>query len=312
MLPLITEKNIALTHLIICSFHINLDDVIHLNDFPPGDTHFNTVWTEAKVMQAAGVKVMGMIGGAAPGAFETWTLDSDDVSVFEHYYGQLRDTIRAYNLDGMDIDVEEWFSQEGITRLVERLYADFGKDFIITLAPVASALLNSGNLSGFDYKVLETSDGQDIDWYNAQFYNGFGDASSTGTFDSIVKNGFKANKVVVGQITTPDNGSGWVDFKTLNNTVTKLRSKYGEIGGIMGWEYFNSAPGGNSKPWVWAQDMTKILRPSAVVKLNITEGIANDLIRAWQSSVIVPDGDVRIQDTSLLTPDVDYRAMINA
>ncbi len=34
MLPLITEKNIALTHLIVCSFHINSNSEIHLNDFP--------------------------------------------------------------------------------------------------------------------------------------------------------------------------------------------------------------------------------------------------------------------------------------
>lgn len=44
MLPLVTEKNIALTHLIVCSFHINLDGEIHLNDYPPSDSMFNTLW----------------------------------------------------------------------------------------------------------------------------------------------------------------------------------------------------------------------------------------------------------------------------
>src|SRR4051794_12435755 len=44
MLPLITEKNIALTHLIVCSFHINRDSVIHLNDYPPEFPLFSTAW----------------------------------------------------------------------------------------------------------------------------------------------------------------------------------------------------------------------------------------------------------------------------
>jgi chitinase len=174
MLPLITELDIALTHLIVCSFHINLGGEIHLNDYPPYYPLFSTLWNETLVMKAAGVKVMGMIGGAAPGSFDSSTLDSTDEATFEHYYGQLRDVIVQYGLQGMDLDVEQYMSQSGITRLVTRLHADFGDDFIITLAPVASALSNQGNLSGFDYKTLEsqakTAAGQDmIDFYNAQF-----------------------------------------------------------------------------------------------------------------------------------------------
>lgn len=44
MLPLVTEQNIALTHLIVCSFHINLDGEIHLNDYPPDNPLFYTLW----------------------------------------------------------------------------------------------------------------------------------------------------------------------------------------------------------------------------------------------------------------------------
>lgn len=174
MLPLITELDIALTHLIVCSFHINVGSEIHLNDYPPYYPLFSTLWNETIVMKEAGVKVMGMIGGAAPGSFDSNTLDSNDDATFEHYYGQLRDVIVQYGLQGMDLDVEQYMSQAGITRLVTRLHADFGDDFIITLAPVASALSNQGNLSGFDYETLEsaarTTSGQDmIAFYNAQF-----------------------------------------------------------------------------------------------------------------------------------------------
>lgn len=174
MLPLITEQNIALTHLIVCSLHINLNGEIHLNDYPPSNPLFYTLWNETVIMQEAGVKVMGMVGGAASGSFTSSTLDSTDNSTFEYYYGQLHDVIVQYSLQGMDLDVEQSMTQTGITRLVERLYTDFGQDFIITLAPVASALYSGANLSGFKYEDLEDMTESDsgleiIRFYNAQF-----------------------------------------------------------------------------------------------------------------------------------------------
>lgn len=306
-----TEKGIALTHLIVCSFHINVDSEIHLNDYPPGDAHFNTLWEEAKTLKDAGVKIMGMIGGAAAGSFSTNTLDGNDTA-FELYYGQLRDVITTYGLQGMDLDVEQSMSQAGITRLVDRLFEDFGADFIITLAPVASALRNGGNLSGFDYEDLEAAVGVAIDFYNAQFYNGFGSMTDTTAFDSVISNGWSPQKIVVGQITTPDNGSQYVPFDTLNTTISQLRAEYGEIGGIMGWEYFNSEPGGTSEPWEWAQEMTKILRPNDSVNLTITEDKANALVAAWRSSVIRSSSQNLKVDSTDAKPNVDYMAMVNA
>jgi chitinase len=313
MLPLVTEKNIALTHLIICSFHINLDSEIHLNDYPPSDPHFATVWSEARVLADAGVRIMGMIGGAASGSFTTQTLDAPEANsaAFEHYYGQLRDVIRQFGLQGMDLDVEQSMSQAGITRLVRRLAQDFGPDFVITLAPVASALRNGGNLSGFDYEDLEAAVGSEIGFYNAQFYNGFGSMASTAAFDGVVGNGWRADKIVVGQITTPDNGGQYVGFDVLNRTIGQLRGKYGEIGGVMGWEYFNSKPGGTAEPWEWAQEMTEILRPEGRFDLRITMETAEELERAWRTSVVQGDGE-GVSGLESVVPNVDYMAMVNA
>jgi hypothetical protein len=250
VLPLVTEKHIALTHLIVCSFHINYGGIVHLNDHPPQSPLFYTLWNETRVMQAAGVKVMGMVGGATPGAFTRSTLDSADVQTFDGYYSQLRNVIAAYRLDGLDIDVEQRMSQQGITRLVRRLRQDFGPDFIITQAPAASALLRSdGALSGFSYQQLENEVGADIAFYNTQFYNGLGSMASADTFASIVDAGWPPTKIVAGQLTSPANGGGFVPHEQLNKTVMELRGRYGEIGGIMGWEYFNSAPGGRARPW---------------------------------------------------------------
>ncbi|KAK0649078.1 glycoside hydrolase family 18 protein [Cercophora newfieldiana] len=307
MLPLITEKNIALTHLIICSFHINKGGVIHLNDYPPHFPLFKTAWEEIQLMKKAGVKVMGMVGGAAAGSFNSETLDGN-ATTFEYYYGQLRDSIIEYGLEGMDLDVEQPMSQDGITRLVRRLRADFGPDFIITLAPVSTALASGGNLSGFNYKTLEITDGSDIDFYNAQFYNGWGDMSSIYNFDRIISNGWDPKKILAGQVTTPANGYGFVSPSRLNATIVELRAKYGEIGGIMGWEYFNSKPGDTSQPWLWAQVMTAILRPNLVPQLTITRSTAEKLMRAWHQSV-KPGSEMSV---ALAPPNVDYMAMINA
>ena len=322
MLPLITEKQIALTHLIVCSFHINPGKVLTLNDYPPDYPLFYTLWNETEVMKSAGVKVMGMIGGAAAGSFEVQTLDGD-TAAFEHYYAQLRDAIITYGLEGMDLDVEQPMSLAGIYRLVNRLREDFGPDFITSLAPVATALRGGANLSGFDYRALDSVAGGEIAFYNAQFYNGFGNMGSTSHYDSVINEGWSPRKVLVGQITTPVNGGGYVSNDRLNATIVELRRKYGQIGGIMGWEYFNSAPGGLAQPWQWAQVMTQILRPAAVPRLRVSKSQARVLTTAWRESVgLTGDGFAAGEGGSgtvagFVLPErfrmnVDYTAMVNA
>lgn len=313
MLPLITEKNIALTHLIVCSFHINVGAEVHLNDYPPGDARFNTLWAETQTLRDSGVVVMGMVGGAAGGSFDPTTLDSTDTVIFELYYGQLRQVIVDYGLQGMDLDVEQDMSQYGITRLVQRLYEDFGPEFAITLAPVASALHNGGNLSGFDYEDLEAFEGPSVAFYNAQFYNGWGSLETTSTYDAVVANGWSPSMILAGQTTSPENGSGFISTPDLNTTILQLRQEYGEIGGIMGWEYFNSQPGGEDAPWLWAQEMTEILRPNEAVGLTITEEKANVLEAAWKTSIVKSrdENAVFSQVTKDFKPTVDYMAMVN-
>lgn len=317
MLPLITEQGIALTHLIVCSFHINANSVIHLNDYPPDDPHFYTLWNETVIMQAAGVKVMGMIGGAASGSFSTLTLDGDNAT-FEYYYAQLYNVINQYSLQGMDLDVEQSMSQAGIERLVSRLYTDFGADFSITLAPVASAMTSSSNLSGFNYTTLaaeslEPSGQEMIDFYNTQFYSGFGTMNSPANFEAIVNYGWDPTVIVAGQLTNPANGGGYTTIPTLNATVIQLMELYGTIGGIMGWEYFNSDPGDTTAPWEWAQEMTEILRPNDYVPLTITDEMASTLTTAYQESMVkAPTAGAGTTQAPATKPKVDYFAMVNA
>ncbi|XDG02264.1 hypothetical protein ABKA04_001879 [Annulohypoxylon sp. FPYF3050] len=257
-LPLITQPSISLTHIIVAAIHINEDpNGLTLNDHAPSDPRFTTMWAELRIAQASDIKVLGMLGGAAKGSYTR--LDQDQAT-FERYYAPLYDLIRERDLNGLDLDVEEPMSLAGILRLIDRLRADFGPEFLITLAPVAAALLDPNrNLSGFDYEALEVMRGGQIAWYNAQFYCGWGDASNPAMYQMCMARGWPAEKVVVGLVTSPENGPGWVPFDALAQTLTLLRSQFPGFGGVMGWEYFNGLPGGQAKPWEWAQNMTKFL-----------------------------------------------------
>lgn len=238
------------TDVLVGALHLNGDGTVHLNDHPPSDPRFDPMWADLAYLQSRGVRVSLMVGGAAPGTFQR--LDSD----FATYYPRLKNVIETYHLDGVDLDVEETMSQAGITRLIDQLTSDFGTGFTITLAPVAPALRGGGNLSGFDYETLERERGAKIDWYNAQFYCGWGSLAKTTDYDRIIRRGvFTPDRVVAGVLTNAANCSGYVPLDTVKQTVGKLVAKYPDFGGVDGWEYFNSDPGGTAEPWRWAAEM---------------------------------------------------------
>ncbi|WP_306337470.1 glycosyl hydrolase family 18 protein [Streptomyces sp. KL118A] len=255
----LTENRTGVTDVLVAAVHIN--DLngphapIHLNDDPPNAAKYEQMWRDLKTLRGQGVHVLAMVGGAAPGSFTR--LDTE----FDTYYPLLRDFIGDHELDGVDLDVEESMSLAGIERVISALRADFGADFLITLAPVGSALSGGGNLSGFDYDALYRSRGGDISWFNAQFYNGWGEMSTTSDYDAIIARGLiPADKVVAGALTSPANGgSGFVDMATLRSTLGALASKHPGFGGVAGWEYFNSEPGGTSAPWKWAAEVSAAL-----------------------------------------------------
>lgn len=73
--------------------------------------------------------------------------------------------------------------------------------------------------------------------------------------------GWAPEKVVVGLVTTPANGSGFIPFDILATVIPLMVGQHhSRFGGVMGWEYFNSLPGGRERPWEWAAWMTGILK----------------------------------------------------
>ncbi|KAI1327851.1 glycoside hydrolase superfamily [Xylariaceae sp. FL0255] len=249
LLPLIQQSSIDVSYIMIAAVHVMAGSV-HINDNDPSDPIFDTMWSEVAQLQAAGVTVGAMVGGAAAGSWPLLDGSDDD---FATNYAPIHDMIASHNLQGLDLDVEQSFSLDGCIRLINQLKSDFGSDFIITLAPVATALTEGGgNLSGFSYFDLESQAGDSISWYNAQFYDGWGDASSTSMYQSIVDDGFPANKVVMGLLSNSAEGSGFVDLDTEAGVLSSLISEYSDFGGVANWEYYNSEPGGTSAPYEWA------------------------------------------------------------
>ncbi|TWD73237.1 glycosyl hydrolase family 18 (putative chitinase) [Kribbella amoyensis] len=250
----LTDNNTGVTDVLVGAIHLNGDGTTHLNDHPPSDPRFTQMWTDLHAMQAQGVRVSAFVGGAAQGSFQR--LDTE----FDTYYPRLKNLVTTYGLDGLDLDVEEPMSQAGINRLIDQLTTDFGTGFVVTLAPVATALSGGGNLSGFDYETLERDRGAKIDWYNAQFYCGWGSMANTTGYDAIINRGaFPPAKVVTGVVTNSANCSGYVPLTTLKKTLGHLVAKYPTFGGVDGWEYFNSDPGGTAAPWQWAREMTSAM-----------------------------------------------------
>ncbi|MCJ1226952.1 hypothetical protein MMC12_003607 [Toensbergia leucococca] len=257
LLPLLSEKT-DVTHVIIAAIHINGRDNITLNDNEYTDPKNEPLWEEVRTLQRAGIKVLGMLGGAHQGSF---TALDGEIESFEAHYKILHELVIWTGLDGLDLDVEEAMSLAGMIRLIDRLKWDLGRDFLITLAPVATAMRGQQNLSGFEYEALEKAFSTNIAWYNTQFYCGWGCMETTADYEKIIARGWPAKKIVIGLVTNPANCAGWVPDDALRETLTALKKSYPDLGGVMGWEYFNSMTeaDGEGTPWCWAKFMSKLL-----------------------------------------------------
>lgn len=236
--------------------HLNDDRSLHLNDDPPNDPSFDRMWADLHAMQRRGVKVNAFVGGAAQGSYRNLA------EHFDVYYPILRDFLRTYRLDGVDLDIEEPFSLDDTVHLVRALRHDFGPRFIITLTPVAADLAGLTDFSGgFSYAELERRAGRDINWYNAQFYCGWGDLRTTDMYDKVLANGFAPSRFVAGTVTNPANCGGYVEPATLASVLHTLTREHPDFGGVAGWEYFNALGPGDTGPAGWYGAVRRDLRP---------------------------------------------------
>ena len=284
LLPLITNPS-GTTHVILAAVHINDDpDKLTLNDDHPDHPKYTQLWDEVLVLQDSNIKVLGMLGGAAKGSFARLDYSESRTDIplarFNAYYAPLRSFIRTHNLDGIDLDIEEEMSLPGVVHLIDRLVADFGPSFLITLAPVATALIPSRpHLSGFNYFLLEAARGSSIAWYNTQFYNGWGSLESPAHYDAVISHGWKPEKVVAGMLTNPrSGGSGYVMLPDLARVLGYLIEKHPNFGGVMGWEYWESLPSPRD-PWEWSFIMSLLIQMKQVRDLAVVVQMGRGLGR---------------------------------
>jgi len=246
----------SLTHIedidviIVSSIHFGKDpngnESIYLNDNKPYDPIFNDLWLQTKESSVQGCTIMIMMGGAGLAYGELF-------SDFDTYYPLLKRLIVEKSwIRGIDLDIEENVTLDNVQMLIRKLVQDFGKDFIITMAPVSSSLQgDGGSMGGFDYKTLYRSEeGKYIHWFNTQCYGSF----SKDTYDSIIKNGYPSEKIVMGM------ESGQFDESTFKNAlenVKEIQKTYPTFAGVYDWEYLNAPPDAKD-PSQWAKLMKNI------------------------------------------------------
>ena len=105
---------------------------IHLNDNHPDDPKFYNM--EDDLPHLLIKKIILMVGGAG-GAY------IDLFKNFETFYKMLYQTIitRPF-ISGIDLDIEENVDIEDVKMLISRIRKDFGKDFIISMAPIQGSM----------------------------------------------------------------------------------------------------------------------------------------------------------------------------
>jgi hypothetical protein len=261
------------THVILAAFNMGpsaanpnkLAPYIHRNDFPIDDPIHEPVRKELKLLQAKGVRVMMMLGGAgarASGQKCTRTYDNDTWgalgSDWKTYYGFIKGAIESYDFDGIDLNVESPdLGADNLLKLIQQLRADFAgrrRPLIITLSPVAKELWGEGGFSGIDYATLYKKVGGQIDWINGQFYGGYAGLPTREYFQKTIEYAggvYPPEKIVMGTLMDYVGN----DYEGVRNTVQNLGQ--GSFGGVAMWEYYGTPKGAVQ----WSSDMYRAMNP---------------------------------------------------
>ena len=260
-LTFILLQNPLVTHIHLSSIHFGTNpdnsSYIHLNNYSPDNYRFRKVWKDMKKAKELGIKVVLMVGGGGGAYFQLF-------SNFEENYKLLYNVVKKYDMiDGIDLDIEEGIGLKRTKKIINRISKDFGKDFIISMAPLPYGMIGNGTgMGNFSYKELYSApEGQRINYFNGQFYGNF----DVKTYDQIIQNGFPPDKLVIGMLSGEFNMS---NFDNALDVVNKLSNKYPTFGGVFVWEYINSPPAGPLNPGLWSVYMYQAIHNNLVLKVN--------------------------------------------
>lgn len=240
-------KNTPVTHIHLSSIHFgldtNLEPYIHLNDYNPYISKFDSVWLDIEKASKLNIKIVLMIGGAGGGY-------SSLFSNFDLYYDLLYNLIKNKPfIKGIDLDVEESVTLDNIKKLINKIVEDFGEEFIITMAPIQESVESDGSgMGGFCYKELMNSkEGKYIDYLNVQFYSNY----SLDAYSKVINNGYNPEMIVMGTMNTD-----------IANTVKDVYKEYGsKFGGVFLWEYIFALP----DQLIWANNIKNIINNNGIL-----------------------------------------------
>ena len=214
---------------------------LNLNDSAPEQQTY--VLMDLENANLNGITIMVMLGGAG-GAYGALFRD------FDAYYQLLYLFLKKYPfIKGIDLDVEEPVTLPNIQLLIKCLDRDFGKKFIITMAPISPSMSSDNpGMGGFSYKKLYQSwQGQRINWFNVQCYGNY----TAAVYQSIIENGYPADKIVFGMLGDSYNPA---NFPAALNEIKRVSHDYVNMGGVCLWEYGDTT----IDPIVWGLDIDKI------------------------------------------------------
>ncbi|KAK0501322.1 glycoside hydrolase superfamily [Armillaria luteobubalina] len=171
---------------------------------------------------AAGVKLLVSVFGSSD---VPTTTGADPIATAD----TMAAWVTQYNLDGIDVDYEDFAAFDAGDGKAEQWLADFttqlrvtlpNDSYILTHAPVAS-WFSATHYGGGGYLKVHEMVSDMIDWYNVQ----------------IADNGVDLSKLVIGKpATASDASNGYMDPDTLA-TCLGIAKDQGWDGGAMVWQY---------------------------------------------------------------------------
>ena len=269
---------------------------ICLNDYAMDDSSIDDLWTDTEYLQKAGIKIIGLLSLRADDTSDNKKLlMGENDSVFQNCYELLHGLVISRRLDGLnlDVDIPENFvsadggiiSHKGAIQLIDRLHADFGADFVLSITTSVQALLSdNGNMASeiFDIREIELQRGHLINWYIVPIFVLTNEQATDNRDPSPIyvrqlnsyirllsQKPLMARKILISISTNPDvshetakTRGAYLDLHILENILDLLYYSYSplDFGGIAGWEYSRAGdPRRKSPPWVWMKKLTEML-----------------------------------------------------
>ncbi|KAH9940687.1 glycoside hydrolase family 18 protein [Amylocystis lapponica] len=223
-------------------------------------------WEELTSDQRSSLKAQYVAAGislivSAFGSTETPTSSGVDAASVAN---TMAAWVKQYDLDGIDVDYEDFNAMNGGTGSAEKWLTTFTQtirdqlpqgQYIVSHAPVAPWFSKNSQFSAGAYLTVDKNVGDLIDWYNVQFYNqGTSEyttcdgllTNSSGSFpDSalfqIAAAGPTLDKLLIGKPATgSDASNGYIDPNTLAGCVEQAKNQNWDAG-VMVWEFPDAA-----------------------------------------------------------------------